>query len=146
MWLFFFKLPKKKCFFRLHWSHWYFHWALWLYVFFPHFLICSSHVSFLKCTGFYFSGYLKNATPKDWDVQFRRNKVYVDVYGQGIYPGSCSVQGITNKMKQDISEWGLWCCSCIVLFVYELHKTYIILALLLLVYKAIFKTVHLIVT
>lgn len=32
------------------------------------------------------------------------------------------------------------------LFVYELHKTYVILALLLLVYKAIFKIVHLIVT
>lgn len=76
-------------------------------MFFPHFLIRSSDLSFLKCTGLYFSGYLKNTSPKDGGVQSSKNKVYVDVYGRGIYPASCSVQGLTNKMKQHISKWGL---------------------------------------
>lgn len=89
---------------------------------------------------------MKNASPKDRGVQSSKNKVYEYVYGQGIYPARWGVQGLANKMKQHISKWGLWCRSCIMLFVYDLHKTYVILALLLLVYKAIFKIVHLIVT
>ena len=67
-----------------------------LCVFPPHFLVCSYDKSFVECTGFYFSGYLKNGSSEVLIVGMcntaRIKYMQVDM-GGGIYLGSCSVQG-----------------------------------------------------